>query len=562
MRPVRFRMCCRCALKKHRMVIGFGESAPVCESPRRGFVLLVVTVVVILLSLAAYSYMGLMETEHRAAAMFGRDVEARMAAESAVEYAACQIALKETDSSVDLYHNPSTFHNHAMNDAESPRGMVRFSIVVPNETGIAGSLPRSGLSTENSKFNINRLMEFENDTDDTTDPYTAISYVPNMTEDICNAILDWIDSDEEVRLGGAESVTYEGLAVPYSARNAPLESIDELQQIQGVTPLLFYGEDANRNGLLDLNEDDGNDSPPNDNADGILDLGFRDYFTVSSRERNTMAGGDKKININNGIVAEMYDFLEEEFDTETATFITAYRLTGDQKADAAAQGKLTIEQQQLVDWIAKNISNGELGKVTRGGMDLSQPPKAQFRSLYDLIDAQVKVQINGAETTLNSPWTSQSGTLLEMIPLLEEKLTVLNDEFIDGRININQCSREALMAMPNMTETIADAILLARPPIEAGGMSEAMMATRISPVWLLAEGVVDLPTFKRLGPWLTTGGDVYSFQTLGHFDQGGPTTRLEAMIDATKSPPRIVFQRDLTLLGRGFDPSLLDGTAD
>jgi hypothetical protein len=531
-----------------------------CRQSRRGFVLLVVTVVIILLSLAAYGYMGLMETEHRAASMFGRDVEARLAAESGVEFAASQIALKELDPSLDVFHNPSIFSHHPMNETDNPRGQVRFSIVVPHVTGTSGGVPRAGMMTENSKFNINRLMEFEDDTDDVTDPYTAISYVPNMTEDICNAILDWIDSDEEARIGGAESVTYEGLAVPYSARNAPLESIDELLQIQGVTPYLFYGEDSNRNGLLDPNEDDGADSLPNDNADGVLGLGFRDYFTVSSRERNTMPGGDKKININNGIVAEMFDLLEEEFDTETATFVTAYRMTGDENADSLAQGKLTIEQQQLVDWIAKNISNGELGEVTRGGIDLSNPPTAQFRSLYDLIDAKVTVDLNGAPTTLTSPWTSDPGTLLSTLPMLEEKLTVLNDEFIDGRINVNQAPREILLAMPDMTETIADAVIMSRPPIEAGGMSESMMANRVSPVWLLAEGVVDLATFKRLGPWLTTGGDVYSFQAVGYFDQGGPTTRLEAMIDATKTPPRIVFQRDLTGLGRGFDPALLSNS--
>jgi hypothetical protein len=55
---------------------------------------------------------------------------------------------------------------------------------------------------------------------------------------------------------------------------------------------------------------------------------------------------------------------------------------------------------------------------------------------------------------------------------------------------------------------------------------------------------------------------VYSFQVLGHFDQGGPTTRLEAMVDGTKKPPRIVFQRDLTGLGRGFAPAVLDGVLD
>ena len=531
---------------------------------RRGFVLLVVTVVVILLSLAAYSYLGEMDTENRAASMFGRDVEARMAAESGVEYVAAQIALRQTDATLDLYDDSSMFSRQPMGGGGEARGQVRFSVLSPGMVGSVDSLPRAGLTTETAKFNVNRLLELENDTDETTDPYTAVSFVPNMTEDICNAILDWIDSDEEARAGGAESSTYEALAVPYSARNAPMQSIDELLQVQGVTPQLFYGEDANRNGRMDPNEDDGAESPPTDDQDGTLDFGLRDYLTVSSRERNIQTTGEQKINLNNGIVAEMFDFLEESFDTETATFVTGYRLTGDQLADSQAQGKLTIEQQQLVDWIAKNLANGELGKVTRGGMDLSNPPQASFRSIYDLIDAQVAVTVNGADQTLNSPWTSTDPAgLMEQMLVLEEKLTWLNDEFIDGRINVNIAPREVLLAIPDMTEAIADAILGARPVAgEDSAQAAQVMSMRRSPVWLLTEGLVDVPTFKRLGPWLTTTGDVYSFQVLGHFDQGGPTTRLEAMVDGTKKPPRITFQRDLTGLGRGFSPDLLDGRVD
>lgn len=524
--------------------------------------MMIITIILVLLAFATFAYMGQMQTEYRASSMFGRDIEARMAAESGIEFAAAQIAIKESDPSIDVYHNPALFYKRAIGEVENPAGQTRFSILVPHITGDQGGIPRSGMSTENAKFNINRLIEFENDTDESTDPFTAVSFVPGMTEEITNAILDWIDTDDTTdRTGGAESSTYEGLAVPYSARNGPMESIDELLKVQGVTPLLFYGEDANRNGILDPNEDDGEEKPPSDNADGMLDLGFRDYLTVSSRERNRLPGGEKKININNGIVAEMHDFIEDDPDlgTEMAKFITGYRQAGDQKADSAAQGKLTIEQQQLVDWIAKNISNGELGQVTRNGMDLSEPPEWSFRSIYDLIDAEVQVDISGAPTTLTSPWSSSDPSrLTEQMLLLEKKLTVLNDEFIDGRININIAPKEVLMAMPDMTEALADKIIENRPPIIAGGMSEQMMATRISPIWLLTEGLVDLPMLKRLGPWLTTGGDVYTLQVLGHFDVGGPTTRLEAMIDATQKPPRITFQRDLTGLGRGFEPAILD----
>ena len=537
------------------------DGPTVSTTPRRGFVLLVVTIVVILLSLAAYTYMGTMQVEQSATMMYGRDVEARMAAESGIEYAAGQIAQLTTDNTIDVFHDPSTFRGQTLGSVDSPRGQSRFTILVPSEVVTAnGSSVRFGMARETAKFNINRLTEFENDDDEATDPYTAISFVPDMTEDIANAILDWIDSDEERRIGGAESADYQALAVPYSARNAPFESIDELLQIQGVTPALFYGEDANRNGMLDSNEDDGNKSPPNDNGDGVLDVGWREYFTVSSRERNTTIEGDEKININQALMTELFDAVEEAFDTETATFVVAYRMWGNEKADPATVTSLTVEQKDVAEAIGKVMTGQSDGTVTRNGMDLTKVAQFSFRSIYDLIDAEVVATISGGSQTLTSPWTSDSGSLLENMPILEENVTFLDDAFIDGRINVNQARREALLAIPDMTEAIADSIIEMRPPIVEGGMSSAMMATRISPSWLLGESVVDLDTFKRLGPWLTTGGDVFSFQILGHFDQGGPTTRLEAMVDGTKSPPRVVFMRDLTSLGRGFHPGLLEGS--
>ena len=242
--------------------------------------LLVVTIVVILLSLAAYTYMNMMTVEQNAAMMYGRDVEARLAAESAIEFAASQIHLSLSDNTIDVYHNPSLFRGQILAEVDNARGQSRFSILTPSETITPdGGSVRFGMARETSKFNVNRLTEFENDDDDATDPFTSVEFIPGMTEDICNAIMDWIDSDEEMRTGGAESITYESRTVPYSARNGPLESIDELLQIQGVTPALFYGEDSNRNGMLDPNEDDGAKIAPSDNGDGVLDIGWREYFT-------------------------------------------------------------------------------------------------------------------------------------------------------------------------------------------------------------------------------------------------------------------------------------------
>ena len=62
----------------------------------------------------------------------------------------------------------------------------------------------------------------------------------------------------------------------------------------------------------------------------------------------------------------------------------------------------------------------------------------------------------------------------------------------------------------------------------------------------------DLETMRELDPFLTARGDVYRAQVLGFFDGNGPVHRQEAIIDGTQIPPRVVWQRDLNELGRGY----------
>jgi hypothetical protein len=56
----------------------------------------------------------------------------------------------------------------------------------------------------------------------------------------------------------------------------------------------------------------------------------------------------------------------------------------------------------------------------------------------------------------------------------------------------------------------------------------------------------------QLDPYLTSHGAVYRAQSIGYFDEGGPFVRLEAVIDGSIDPPRILNFRDLSDLGRGF----------
>ncbi len=60
-------------------------------------------------------------------------------------------------------------------------------------------------------------------------------------DELVDAIKDWIDADDEVTGAGAEGAYYAGLQRPYTAKNAPIDCIEELLMIKGVTRELFYG---------------------------------------------------------------------------------------------------------------------------------------------------------------------------------------------------------------------------------------------------------------------------------------------------------------------------------
>jgi type II secretory pathway component PulK len=125
--------------------------------------------------------------------------------------------------------------------------------------------------------------------------------LPEMVEEIADAIIDWRDDDDVPSGGGVESGYYESLTYGYMARNAPFRTIRELLLVKDVTEELFYGEDTNLNGRLDYNERDGQASPPTDDGDDILDVGWAAYLTcytsgggAETSEEQTQQSGNQQ----------------------------------------------------------------------------------------------------------------------------------------------------------------------------------------------------------------------------------------------------------------------------
>jgi hypothetical protein len=144
-----------------------------------------------------------------------------------------------------------------------------------------------------------------------------------------------------------------------------------------------------------------------------------------------------------------------------------------------------------------------------------------------------------------------------MLAEMLDKLTLKDEAYIEGRINVNQAHKEVLLGIPKMTPELADAIAAAQNLSANGDLTSSSGSSRTTTAWLVTDGLTDLATLKQIDPYITARGDVYRAQVIGHYDVGGPITRVEALIDATGISPQVIFFRDLTELGGGYAAHLL-----
>lgn len=503
---------------------------------RRGMVLVVVLVVVSMLALAALTFSQLMLAEREAVELTSRRLQARMLAESGIDYVRTLLMLEETDLEErgGIYNNEYELSGNVVVDALDLRDRGRFAVISPNmESGYYSGI-RYGLEDESTKLNLNVVAERDAQDGGGRD---ILLKLPGMTEEIADAILDWIDADDEIREFGAESDYYSTLVPGYAPKNGPLDSIDELLLVRDVTATMLYGVDANRNSHADSMEPDPQGLIEVDNSDGAMTSGWAAYLTVHSYESNTTEEGEAKIDLNQDDLETLYDELSEALSAEWATFIVGFRQNG-ASTDTTAN--------------AVDASSVQRSQINFEGQDLKD-----ISSVLDLVGVGTQINTQGGQpnsqpTALAPILKEDSGSLETDLPKLLDAVTVSSEETISGRININQASRTVLLTVPGMTEESADQILYNRieDPIEAD-------EDQSYSVWPLIRGVVDLETMKSLEPYVCTGGAVYRAQVVGYYDAGGAYARIEVLLDATQSPPTVLSWNDIGHLGQGYPLEML-----
>ncbi|MCP4707913.1 MAG: general secretion pathway protein GspK [Planctomycetes bacterium] len=220
-------------------------------------------------------------------------------------------------------------------DLPASDGIIDFWTVYPEYNELV-EMPDCVFSIrfedESSKLNINTITKEQ------------LLWMPYMTESIADAIIDWRDTNDYPEALGVEGTYYLNLPIPYLIRNAEFRTIRELLLVNEMTPQLFYGEDANGNGQLDYNENDGDITPPYDNGDGILDLGLVSYLTCYTK------GADEEspplVNVNSASAHVLRCLLDG--DLALAESIIAYR-------QSTTEGILSVDELQELSGMSGNV---------------------------------------------------------------------------------------------------------------------------------------------------------------------------------------------------------------
>ncbi|MFT3879742.1 MAG: type II secretion system protein GspK [Gemmatales bacterium] len=529
------------------------------KQPRRkGAVLITVMVVIVVLLLIGYQYLNLMLAEGNASIVSGRLAQARHLADSGVHFANFVLAFPQTQNlsdSPDSYHpwygtiydNSDIFHYRPINGPNGVKGY--FSIVSPrdpldtsNSTGY-----RFGVEDEGGKINLNAVRQMIKKRIITKDTLLGmLKLIPAINEEQANAVINW--TEEGGTPDSGESAYYSGLG--YQSKAGPYDSLEELLMVKGWTPKQLFGNDKNRNGKLDPDEDDGT---------GQVDLGLQRYFTTYSRELNVDSTGQQKINLNNTDLVTLKSQLDAAVGTEISNFIILARsgsgdvypntITG--KASALATAKkmptdITIAGNTIT---FKDVQKLQSART----FDPNSTNPLTKKSLASLVNAVIGYRIGpgpGTPTLIASPLdTTDKDKARTNLALLFDKCTLSADYEIPARININTCPVDVLMAL-GLSETIAEKLIQTRPTPD---MDPAAIPYYKTPAWLLTEAEIDTSIFTQFANYITTYSQVYRFQVVGYYEFRGPQVRLEVVVDANNGRPRILYWRDLTDLGKGYN---------
>ncbi|MBI9015624.1 MAG: helix-hairpin-helix domain-containing protein [Phycisphaerae bacterium] len=421
---------------------------------QRAIVIVMVLWIIVLLAILAVGLSQLTRIDNVIRKSHTDSISAHWHAKSAIAYAFSILAqdTNPTDSYNDNWHDKDQdFKNVKIGD-----GSFTLWSDLPNSSDTI----IFGLTDESAKININVVTAQQ------------LSLLPDMSEIEAQAIITWRDSLIPVSTDDNEKK-------PENLQ--PISTIRQLQWVPQLDNELLFGEDTNLNGLLDSNENDGDQTKPDDNKDSILQRGLLAYLTVHSYDLNQDSKGNQRININTADADILIDALQ---------------------IDA-----------MVADWIMQN---------------------RPYESIIDLlIKKEVTPEIPPAAAPSSSdpapdpiPGAKPQRITREQFIEIADKITITDSETIPGLININTAPLAVLLTLPEITPAIADAIITARQNPEFSFTSIADLLE------------IDNVTPEKLAPLanlITTRSNIFKVHAQGSAKDKATLSYIEAIIDRQKN---------------------------
>ena len=376
-----------------------------------------------------------------------------------------------------------------------------------NDFQMAGCYYNVIVSDESAKLNIN------------TATFDQLMGLPNMYEDIADAIIDWRDSDEDVSPLGTEGGYYENLTFGYPNRNAPFRTIRELLLVKGVTDDLFYGEDTNLNGNLDYNEMDGDLNPPADNGDSWLDTGWAAYITCYT---DTTA-------------ADATSTTTTTTDPNQSTSLLGLN-TEDSPIIFAASNQNTSSSGLLT--AAVNTSSTTTLYATGGGGGGGGGAGGGQNTQQQTQTTQQQTQTTQQQTTTTTTTQQQTQTTQQQTTTTTTTQQQTQTTSSGGLININTASATVLAALlggSNEAYAVANAII---------GYRENLQYGIEDPSELVDAGILTSDELTAIQDYVTITSNIFKITCTATAYRGnnvGTTLRTEVVIDRSTSPCKVLY---------------------
>ncbi len=316
--------------------------------------------------------------------------------------------------------------------------------------------------------------------------------------------------------------------------------IGDLLMIESVDEFLLYGEDQNRNGILDPNEDDGEYSWPPDDADGELDRGLAPLLTCFSAARNVTSDGQARVDITRASAQEIARQVQQ-INQQQAASIVEHRSNRTLASVGDLLDVMLVETSASTTQQTGTAGGGGQGQGQgqgQGGGPSTQGNSPGPSGTPDGPGAGSNAGPGQSSQQTSVTTTNERAFSMQAFRAVVDAVTTSSDGTLQGAINANTASVEVLACLPGVTEEMAVAIADSRPE---EGFSDI-------------GALLDVPgmtteTFKQISGLVSVRSDVFSVRSFGvvRDSDGRPRTYccVRAVIDRTGDTVKLMSWQEL-----------------